>query len=436
MFAVVSVPFMTCGAMWFTRFRGWLVGLLIFATALGDKANINFMSYEWYRGTDRGFEVNLVDLIALSLVTALLIRFPTRLKWWPFNSFWFFAYLGFGLISTYMAYDPLLAEFTLFKMAKLYMVYWCVVNVFQTGISPRNIWGGMCAVGILLTGLALYQKYISHIYRIPGPFDHSNTIPLYVNLLMPMLLIWGLCDKRMNSTWKAITVLSALGMVFTIVATYSRAGIVLCGLCLFGVLVLINFRLKSPRLSLISILIIVATVAGGIKASDKIIERFKNAPESSGAARKEFNVSAKMMAKDHFFGVGMNNFSLAVTYFPKYREHFVAMANEEEGGVAHHVYLLTAAEMGYAGLAVFGIFITRFFLMTGWYAWRSKSFAGLLLGGLFMGFGTLHLQGLLEWVLRQSPVSYLFVITSGIAVAFMEMIRKTNFAPLELAGRY
>jgi hypothetical protein len=46
--------------------------------------------------------------------------------------------------------------------------------------------------------------------------------------------------------------------------------------------------------------------------------------------------------------------------------------------------------------------------------------------GMLVGFLTLHLQGLLEWVFRQTQVMYLFFILSGLMVA-SERIRHDAF---------
>jgi O-antigen ligase len=164
--------------------------------------------------------------------------------------------------------------------------------------------------------------------------------------------------------------------------------------------------------------------AGGVKSADTILERFQSAPEESALARKEFEAAAVWMIYDRpLEGVGLNNFSYVLTVPSKYREHFKTMAGEKQAGVAHHIYLLTAAEMGYPGLIVLVIVLGRFAWLAGRHAWGARSLEGTLLFGFFLGLCALHAVGFLEWTLRITPVSYLFVICCGICVALAEAVR-------------
>lgn len=406
------------------RLRGWLLGLLLFSTVLGDMASINFMSMETYRGPDRGFEITLTDLVAWGLILGLTVRYPTRLCWVPYNSLWIFAFFGIACWATASAPEQLVAGFTLVKFLRTYAVYWCVVNCLRVNTPLEYVRASLVAVGTLVTGLALKQRYLEGLTRISGPFDHSNTIPSYLNLLIPLLLVWALCDRRLSQAQVLASMGAVFGMMFSVTATLSRAGLVLAAGCLAGGLVWANLRAKSGRVTAVSLLICLVMVAGSLKAADTMIDRFEGAPEASEGAREEFIAAAEMMLRDHPTGVGLNNFSHVLTVTPEYRAHFVYMAGEEQGGVVHHIYLLTLAELGYAGLAVFAVILVRFAWLTGRYAWRSRELEGDLLFGLLLGLCALYAVGFLEWTLRITPVFYLFAICSGLCVALAESVRQ------------
>ena len=408
--------------------RGILLAGLIFSTAFGDFANINFMSMETYRGPDRGFEVTLTDLIAGALIIAMLIQYPKRLTWFPYNSGWMLGFFGLACVSTLMAPQKILSAFTLFKFVRIYGVYWCTVNCLRTRIAPQYIWWGLLAIGSFTTLLAMKQMYVDGIHRIPGPFDHSNTLPLYLNLMMPLLLMWGLCARHFKPASVIASVLTALGMTCSVVLTYSRAGMLLAGAGLLGTLTVAALRARSIRVTATLFIVFVAMLVVGIKVADNVIHRFLNAPKSSSEARAEFNQAAAMMVRDHKLGVGINNFSYVLTHTPKYRAHIKVMRYEKQAGVVHHIYWLTAAETGYLGLAVFVIMIARFAWRAGWYGWHSRSLQGILLVALFLGFCTLHASGFLEWAARISPVTYLFAITAGISVGFADIIESQDRA--------
>ena len=402
--------------------RGILLAALVFSTALGDFANINFMSMETYRGPDRGFEVTLTDLIAWALITAMLIQYPKRLTWFPYNSGWMLGFFGLACVSTLLAPQKILSAFTLFKFVRVYSVYWCTVNCLRTRVAPQYIWWGLLAIGSFTTLLAVKQVYLDGIHRIPGPFDHSNTLPLYLNLIIPLLLMWGLCARHFKPVYVIASVLTALGMTCSVVLTYSRAGMLLAGAGVLGTLTIAVLRARSIRVTATLFIVFCAMLVVGIKVAGNVIDRFLNAPKSSGEAREEFNQAAAMMVRDHKLGVGINNFSYVLTHTPKYRAHIKVMRYEKQAGVVHHIYWLTAAETGYLGLAVFVIVIARFAWRAGWYGWRSHSLQGILLVALVLGFSTMHASGFLEWAARISPVTYLFAITAGISVGFADII--------------
>lgn len=138
------------------------------------------------------------------------------------------------------------------------------------------------------------------------------------------------------------------------------------------------------------------------------------------------------MANEHTFGTGLNSYSwtLANTdyYWYVYAEEQDTIKDEEEFrespmgqsrlGTAHHIYYLFAAEMGWPGMIVFIMFIGNYYLHNIVLLFRIKDdYYQAILLGLFVGFSTLHLQGLLEWIFRQTQVFFLFCLLSGLMVA-------------------
>jgi hypothetical protein len=255
------------------------------------------------------------------------------------------------------------------------------------------------------------------VYRVYASFDHSNTVPTYANLAIPLLVAWGLVDRSLGRWGTLIGGVAALGLTFTVVATFSRAGIVLAGSSIVGALLLSSRLAPLGRQAAAWAGLLVGLLAGGVLAGDSLAKRFKEAPASSLEARREFNMAADQMARDHWLGIGLNNFSHVLTRTPAYREHITVMENEEASGVAHHIYKLTAAEVGYVGLALFLWLMGRFTLLVGWGGLRVRSVDGALIYGVFLGICTLHASGLLEWTFRTTPVLYLFGVLIGVGVA-------------------
>lgn len=423
--SLVGVPIMAIGASLSNRVRSWLVTALIVATALDVVGNINFVSLHEYRGPDRGFEVSLTDLITWSLLPSLLLFSPGKLRFWPYNTLWMGMFFAISMLGMMLVNDPLYSAFTLWKLLRLYLVYWCISNCLRAGVPMQAVWRGLIAVGVLFIVLCAKQKYLDRLLRVRGPFHHPNGISPYLHIAMPFLLCWGLSERRGSSARVLLSIVVGLGMVFVVVVSQSRAGLLLMLCNVVAVLVLANRWGSSRRVRGVSIIMLILFLAGGIMAADGIYTRFTQAPTSSGEARKELNRAAWMMIEDHpVIGVGLNQYSRVLSVTPDYRLPLVLLAHEEQQGVVHHIYYLTAAETGALGFIVFTIVIGRFWWLSFWNSWLRGSRESLLLSGYVLGATALHLQGLYEWGFRITPAAYMFMIMSAVVVRLAEDVQR------------
>jgi hypothetical protein len=423
-----GVPILAMAAAAWSRVRNSLFAAMVFATVLGSHGAMNLLSRETYRGPDRGFEITSADLLCWALIIAMAVRFPGKIQWFPRSSTWLLAFFLYAAVVWALAPEPLFGAFSIWKCVRMYCLYWCTVNCLKLGVPRRYLWLGYVAAASVIVVLALQQKYLYHIYRIPATFDHSNTVPLYANLILPVLMIWGLRDAT-RSPWRgAVSIVLSLGLLFAVVCTFSRVGILLSGMCVVGAMIWTNLRVASTRLRIASCLLALFLGAGAVRAAIPIIERFRNAPPASEEARDEFNYSAQLILLDHPLGVGLNDFSYVVTTERKYHEHFRAMANEAEAGVCHHIYWLTAAEMGYIGLLLYLAIVVRF----GWASLRGalkrKSPEGTLLFGVFLGIVALQVSGFFEWAFRVTPVMQLFMISGALATSWGRLQPAAGFS--------
>ena len=132
------------------------------------------------------------------------------------------------------------------------------------------------------------------------------------------------------------------------------------------------------------------------------------------------------MALDHPFGVGLNNFSRVLSDDARYNRYLGVMKNEAEAGVCHHIYRLTAAELGYGGLAIFVVLLLRFAGIALRWSWSSRTLEAALLAGQLLGFVALHLSGFFEWAFRITPVAQAFTIHCALVVALAARVQTTT----------
>ncbi len=429
-FCMLSLPVLVYAGTVSTRLRGWLLALIIFSTCLGTRSSIHITNELGeanlpYRGTEDGLIIYFTHVFVVALCCALVLRHWRRLVWAPYNTAWLATLFGIGILSGTRAMSGQLTAECLYMWAMAYLAYWAFYNALRLGTPSRYMWYGLVGTGGFISLLAAKQAILSHAMRATAMFPHSNTLPSYAFNFMFVLLLWGLCGRsQLRPAERVASVAVCLLLAFAVVQTMSRAGMVIMMLALLATLVLAMRRAHSSRVRLWCGALVAAMFLGGLMLSGEIIHRFRSAPEASAQARIEFNNAALSMAGDHVLGVGPNNFSLDLSEQHEYRRHLVVLQYEEEAGVCHNIYLLTAAETGWIGLIVFLIIVGRFWWNAARHAISSRSLEGLLLFGIAIGWTALLANASLEWVMRQPFVMNMYAIMAAYSVVLAESLQR------------
>jgi hypothetical protein len=98
----------------------------------------------------------------------------------------------------------------------------------------------------------------------------------------------------------------------------------------------------------------------------------------------------------------------------------------DRSGIVHNVYRLTAAEVGYLGIGAY-VLVLAAPLVTALRAaaGRGRNVRRDVLFGFAIGLSVLYAQGMLEWALRQTALSYLFWIIAAMIVGISRSLRPT-----------
>nr|WP_319472959.1 O-antigen ligase family protein [uncultured Sphaerochaeta sp.] len=419
-----GVPFIAITSSLSPRLKRLFFAVMVVSFLFNSMTSINILSMEYYRGPVRGFEVTFADLIAWGLALGMLVRTPSKIVWKPRFTIILFVFFAYAIISLLRAGNSILGWFAIWQLARAGALYWVTVNFFKTEDvsreSIKTLIGAYIASGIILALITFKQKYLDGIYRAWAFFDHSNTIPSFTLIFMCVLLVWLLYEKNVSFLLFFLALTAALGSLFAIFATGSRTGMAAGAALVVGSLIVGNRKNSDIRAKRTTLLIIVCMIIGAIFVADTVIDRFLNAPPASEEARNEFEIAAEMMAEDHPTGVGLNLYSKVLTETQEYRQHIEVMRNEEQAGVAHHIYLLTAAEVGYLGLLLFTTILLIFLASMIISGIRWSTLEQRLLLAVAMGFTMVCAIGFYEWVLRQTPVLYQTVVALGFTQALFD----------------
>jgi hypothetical protein len=260
-------------------------------------------------------------------------------------------------------------------------------------------------------------------YQPHGPFTHQNSLCMYVMTLGGIFLA-ALFELKMKE-FKTVYITGIFGLCCLIeVLTLSRAGVVCyAGCCTLVVFFSFTIRFKPKKVFIFMLMFIIA-LGGLMFYANSIYNRFMYAPESSSECRKNLARSARNMAADGFFGVGLNNFGIKVNSDYPYSTHYMPEGFKE--GLVESVYLMIAAETGWLNMYVYITFLSYFYIMNLLNIYRYKHSQMVYLPiGIAGGLAAIFLQSILEWVLKQPPNFYQMMFFFAI-IAAMTKIHKKN----------
>lgn len=361
-FSVCTIlwPLITIFAASKKRVFTTLAGVLVFSTCLTGWFDINIVSREWYRGTSRGLEITLADLIAFSLFVAMWFKDKPRKHLFVPGIVLHSLYVmicTLSLVFSREGISPLYGSFAIFQYFKSVFIYWVFYNLIRDETDYGVLVNSLIGIGLFNGAIAVMHRYILHEYRVSGTFDHPNPLGCYMNMVGLVLLACyqhGFVKKKLQ---RHLCLLALLACACTVILTISRAAITGLGVgtALISAATLVPLLRKFSKRAMISWVFVLSLLAlFWAKSADTINERFTN-PGTPADARDLMNDFALTLAKKNFFGGGFNNFP------------HIALKNRDRIGVElpppHSIYYLTLGELGYAGAIVLALVWTRFILM-------------------------------------------------------------------------
>ncbi|HWA10533.1 MAG TPA: O-antigen ligase family protein, partial [Opitutaceae bacterium] len=281
----------------------------------------------------------------------------------------------------------------------------------------------------------LKQHFITHLGRAVGSLTHANSLSMFYCLTVPVLVACACAGWSRWLRWFCglATAMGTVGVLMTL----SRAGIPIFALAVTGaVLTCISWRVGPGSLAVRAAILLglAAMVAGlwtqieGRYAGTSLEEEYFD-PTVDG--RGIYLRLGWMIAQEHFFGVGLNNWSYQVsrTYGPRlgYRfadyDYLTSVYGTKDSQLfgdsylaapAHNLAALTLGELGVPGLILFTLLWLRWFGMGAAFLPLSRALPMRTLAvGIFFGLAGLFGQSLTEWVYRQTPIFFLCNLLVG-----------------------
>lgn len=393
------------GLLGSTGGRRWaffaLGALPILQTPLNLDAN--FISWSTWPGYSKGLMLTLLDSLAL----AICLRYARRGGRMPPMMWAFAIYFASMLPGVFVGYfTP--ALFVVFQLLRVTLFFYAAYLVVANGQLMRVAEG--LAVAVIVSGLFSAYEAFSGALQAAGLFGHQNLTGLINNLCVPLLLALGLRTKRL------LFLLAVAAALVGAVAGGSRATMAMFAFVVGATLVTAVIVKPTGRKIALAGLAAVGVVAAIPFALQKFEERNITDFQVDGE-REAFERAAAMMADDHPFGVGINQFVNEANVSGYYARAGVRWGVGARSTNVHHAYWLVRAEAGLIGLA--GLLVWLFVpIVVGMAALFRKRLplreASVACGVAVMGVA-FHSQ--YEWALVTATPQYLISLMAGVIAA-------------------
>ncbi len=416
----------------------WAFGTLVFMTSWQiNKVTIMMDSIDWYRGATKGFEFGWMDVMAIALLMASVLK--KRRPWRAIapGTLLYFLYIACSMISIFHAPQKVYALMAAWRFAKAALAYLAAFHFLREEEDILVFLRALAVTLIVQMLVALKMKYLDHIFQVMGWFEHQNAFAMWAYMCGFALLAAGLGEASKRDTRLFLTGYIASGVI--VQCALSRASLVAYAAGT-GLIFLFSLADRVTKKRLVCMLAIaVLGLAGLLLALPTLMLRFgEDRNQASADLRVMLNSAASDMVHDFPTGVGWNNFVIMANSPYPYGQVIddwtlsrgMNLDPDEVHPQPESHYWLMLAENGYPGFYAYLLFIavTTWWCARGLWTFRRTPIGAFLIG-VFIAMVITYIHSNAERVLTQTKNLYAWLIFLGIVARIEYSRRQMAAAP-------
>lgn len=407
--------------------------------------NFTFMLWgaETYRGHTKGFEVSLIEVLALALIVAVSrarrsekyrkVRTPGLVLFLVWCSASLLSVIG----SAELSYG-LMSASRFFKGA---LIFTAAAYYLRSEEDLRWAIGGW-AVALFHQGMVtLKMRMIDGFFQVKGLFEHQNPMAMWCYLAALPVFALALHPKVKGPLlWLLMAGFG--GAALAILLSVSRAALAAYAVgaaCLLGLAWLRGPNLRAAGVTFLAMLGAVMVVAFGLDSfKARLAEVSESSEENEMDLRDVLNKQSAAMLNDNpILGVGWNNFGVMNSRPEGAKYSGILEGWDEDRGftiydenyyanpLTESLYWLWLAETGWLGFLTFAMFL---FASLTWalreMIARRGTLAGAFAAGLLVTLTICYGHGLVERILTQTKNFSQWMILTGMGAGLVKARRE------------
>lgn len=430
---------------WLSSRRVWqraTFALMLVMTALRPG---NFMlmidSIETYRGHTKGFEISLIEVLALALIIAVRKSSKGTRPFIVSGITLYLLWCAVSLCSAFSSFEPGYAFMAASRFVKGALTFTAAAMYLRDETDLKWAVGALAGALFHHGLLCLKMRLLDGQWQVKGWFEHQNPMAMWCYMgALPVLAAAFWQGVRGRLLWLCVAGIG--GATLCILLSVSRAAL---GAFAMGAVILFALawlRGANARMTGFSIAAAIGAFLASTFAMNSMNARLNEVKQSSQETefdlRDILNQQSGAMLRDHpLLGVGWNNFGIAnsrgrgdryseiLEEWDKDRGFTIYDENYYANPLTESLYWLWLAETGWLGFGAFAAFVAT----TLWIALRNAiAHRGTLMGSvaaaLFVALTICYAHGTVERILTQTKNLSQWLMLAGM-VAGMELNRRS-----------